>query len=128
MKKIRLPTGNSFFLTRKICFLIGKIRRLIGKRRFLIGKFPFLTGQRFFLIGKGLFPTGRFPFPTGKTLFLTQRKAENTTLLLTEPFMGGTNCTLDAARTGTEKQIQLLRKEMLAAKNLFSLLTAHANG
>jgi hypothetical protein len=42
--------------------------------------------------------------------------------------MTGTNRTLDAARNGPEKQRQLLRKEMLAAENLFSLLTAHANG
>jgi hypothetical protein len=42
--------------------------------------------------------------------------------------MAGTNRTLDAARNGPEKQRQLLRNEMLAAENLFSLLTAHANG
>jgi hypothetical protein len=42
--------------------------------------------------------------------------------------MTGTNRTLDAVRNGPEKQRQLLRKERLAAENLFSLLTAHANG
>jgi len=42
--------------------------------------------------------------------------------------MTGTNCTLDAARNGPEKQRQLLRKEMLADENLFLLLTPHANG
>jgi hypothetical protein len=43
--------------------------------------------------------------------------------------MTGTNGTLDAARNGPEKQRQLLRKrQKLAAENLFSLLTAHANG
>lgn len=42
--------------------------------------------------------------------------------------MTGTNCTLDAARNGPEKQRQLLRKGKLAAENLFSLLTAHAIG
>jgi len=42
--------------------------------------------------------------------------------------MTGTNCTLDAARHGPEKQRQLLRKERLAGGNLFFFLTAHANG
>src|SRR3990172_1575462 len=42
--------------------------------------------------------------------------------------MTGTNCTLDAARHGPERPRQLLRKEKLADGNLFSLLTAHANG
>jgi hypothetical protein len=42
--------------------------------------------------------------------------------------MTGTNCTLDAARTGTEKQRQLLRKEKLPDGNPFFLLTTHANG
>jgi hypothetical protein len=42
--------------------------------------------------------------------------------------MTGTNCILDAARNGPERQRQLLRKERLAAGNLFFLLTAHANG
>jgi hypothetical protein len=42
--------------------------------------------------------------------------------------MTGTNRTLDAARNGQERQRQLLRNEMLAAENLFSLLTSHANG
>jgi hypothetical protein len=41
--------------------------------------------------------------------------------------MTGTNCTLDAARNGTEKQRQLLIKR-LADDNLFFQLTAHANG
>jgi hypothetical protein len=43
--------------------------------------------------------------------------------------MTGTNCTLDAARNGPEKQRQLLRKKQkLADENPFFLLTAHANG
>jgi hypothetical protein len=42
--------------------------------------------------------------------------------------MTGTNCTLDAARNGPKKQRQLLGKKRLADGNLFSLLTAHANG
>jgi hypothetical protein len=42
--------------------------------------------------------------------------------------MTGTNYTLDAARNGPEKPRQLLRKERLADGNLFSCLTAHANG
>jgi hypothetical protein len=41
--------------------------------------------------------------------------------------MTGTNCTLDAARNGSEKQRQLLIQR-LADDNLFLLLTAHANG
>src|ERR1041385_9197557 len=42
--------------------------------------------------------------------------------------MTGTNCTLDAARNGPKRKRQLLGKERLAAGNLFSRLTAHANG
>jgi hypothetical protein len=42
--------------------------------------------------------------------------------------MTGTNCTLDAARNGPEKQRQLLGKKRLAAGKLFSFLTAHVNG
>ncbi len=42
--------------------------------------------------------------------------------------MTGTNGTLDAARNGPEKQRQLLREARLADGNLFSHLTAHANG
>jgi hypothetical protein len=42
--------------------------------------------------------------------------------------MTGTNRTLDAARNGPKRPRQLLSKEKLAAENLFSSLTAHANG
>src|ERR1039458_6256539 len=42
--------------------------------------------------------------------------------------MTGTNCTLDAARNGPERQRQLFRNKKLADENLFLLLTAHANG
>ena len=39
-----------------------------------------------------------------------------------------TNCILDAARNSQKKQRQLLGKKRLADGNLFSFLTAHANG
>jgi hypothetical protein len=42
--------------------------------------------------------------------------------------MTGTNCTMDAARNGPEKQRPLLRTERLADGNLFPRLTTHANG
>ena len=42
--------------------------------------------------------------------------------------MTGTNDTSGAVRLGQKRQRQLLEKEKLAAGDLFSFLTAHANG
>ncbi len=61
-------------------------------------------------------------------LWVTERITSPRECIRSTTEMTGTNCILDAARNGPERQRQLLIKEKLAAENPSSHLTAHANG